>query len=339
MRLLWFIPTSGDGRHLAHAESGRAMTYHYLRQIAQAADDLGYYGVLLPTGRNCQDSWVVASSLIPATERLCFLVAVRPGVQSPTNAARAAATLDQLSEGRLLINIVTGGDPAEARADGLFLDHDERYRLTDEFLVIWRRLMAGERVDFSGRHLQVEGASLAFPPVRPGGPPLYIGGSSPIGQRIAADHVDHYLTWGEPPAEVANKVAQVRTLAAERGRELRFGIRLHVIVRETETEAWAAAEDLIRRVDETAIALAQQSLAHFDSIGQQRMTGLHGGKRDRLEISPNLWAGIGLVRGGAGTALVGDPGTVATRLEEYAASTASSCRDTHIWKKPIAWRN
>ncbi|MGO8918552.1 MAG: FMNH2-dependent alkanesulfonate monooxygenase [Stellaceae bacterium] len=319
MQILWFIPTSGDGRHLAHPAGARVLSPRYLRQIAQAADELGYYGVLLPTGRNCQDSWVVASSLISATERLRFLVAVRPGLQSPTAAARMAATLDQLSEGRLLINVVTGGDPVEARGDGLFLDHDERYRLTGEFLAIWRRLMAGESVDFAGRHLKVEGATLAFPPQQPGGPPLYFGGSSGIGQEIAADHVDHYLTWGEPPREVAEKLAQVKRLAAARGRRLRFGIRLHIIVRETEAEAWDAAEDLIRYVDEAAIAKAQQSFQRFDSVGQQRMVRLHRGRRETLEISPNLWAGVGLVRGGAGTALVGDPETVAARLREYAA--------------------
>jgi alkanesulfonate monooxygenase len=319
MQILWFIPTSGDGRHLAHPAGARILSARYLRQIAQAADELGYYGVLLPTGRNCQDSWVVASSLITETERLRFLVTVRPGLQSPTSAARMAATLDDLSEGRLLINVVTGGDPVEARADGLFLDHDERYRLTDEFLAIWRRLMAGETVDFTGRHLKVEGASLAFPPRQAGGPPLYFGGSSDIGQAIAAEHIDHYLTWGEPPAQVAVKIEQMKRLAAARGRRLSFGIRLHIIVRETEAEAWDAAQDLIRYVDEAAIAKAQKTFARFESVGQQRMVRLHRGRRETLEISPNLWAGVGLVRGGAGTALVGDPETVAARLREYAA--------------------
>jgi alkanesulfonate monooxygenase len=316
MQLLWFIPTHGDGRHLGSATGGRAVTLSYMRQIAQAADELGYEGVLLPTGRSCQDSWVVASALVSATERLKFLVALRPGIQSPTVAARMTETLDRLSEGRLLLNVVTGGDPVEARGDGLFLDHDDRYRLTGEFLAIWRRLMQGETVDFVGRHLRVEGAKLLFPPRRR--PPLYFGGSSAIGQRVAADHADHYLTWGEPPAEIGAKIAELRRLAAERGRALRFGIRLHVIVRETASLAWAAANDLIRYVDDAQIAAAQQTFARFDSVGQLRMTSLHGGRRGQLEISPNLWAGVGLVRGGAGTALVGDPDTIAERIREYA---------------------
>ena len=317
--LLWFIPTHGDGRYLGTATGGRQITLSYARQIAQAADELGYYGVLLPTGRSCEDSWVMASALVPLTEKLRFLVAVRPGLQSPSVAARMAATLDRLSGGRLLINVVTGGDPAELAGDGIFLDHDARYELTGEFLTVWRRLMAGETVDFVGRHLKVSGSRLIYPPVQQPYPPLYFGGSSGAGQIIAADHVEHYLSWGEPPDQVGQKIEEMRALAAARGRTLRYGIRLHVIVRETADEAWRAADDLIRYVDDDKVREAQKTFARFDSVGQQRMVQLHRGSRAELEISPNLWAGVGLVRGGAGTALVGDPHTVAERIKEYAA--------------------
>jgi alkanesulfonate monooxygenase len=317
--LLWFIPTHGDGHYLGTATGGRQVTLAYARQIAQAADDLGYYGVLLPTGRSCEDAWITASALVPSTERLRFLVALRPGLQSPSTAARMAATFDRLSNGRLLINVVTGGDPVELAGDGVFLDHDERYALTGEFLHIWRRLMQGETVDFVGRHLRTEGAKIFFPPVTKPYPPLYFGGSSSAGQDIAAEHIDHYLTWGEPPQEVAKKLEEARSRAASRGRRLKFGIRLHIIVRETEEAAWRAANDLIRHVDDAKIDEAQRIFARMDSVGQQRMVGLHKGDRRTLEISPNLWAGVGLVRGGAGTALVGSPEIVAERIKEYAA--------------------
>jgi alkanesulfonate monooxygenase len=317
--LLWFIPTHGDGRYLGTATGGRQFSLAYAGQIARAVDELGYYGALLPTGRSCEDSWIVASALVPLTERMRFLVAVRPGLQSPSVAARMTATLDRISNGRLMVNVVTGGDPVELEGDGLFLDHDERYRLTDEFLTVYRRILAGETVDFVGRHLRHKAARILYPPVQAPHPPLYFGGSSEAGQDVAADHVEVYLTWGEPPAQVAEKIAAVRRRAAARGRTLRFGIRLHVIVRETETEAWAAAESLIRYVDATTVAEAQKIFARYDSVGQQRMAALHGGGREALEISPNLWAGVGLVRGGAGTALVGDPETVAARIKEYAA--------------------
>jgi alkanesulfonate monooxygenase len=317
--LLWFLPTHGDGRYLGTAKGGRPVDLAYLKQIAQAADSLGYFGVLLPTGRSCEDSWVVASALAPSTERLRFLVAVRPGLLSPMLAARMTATLDRVSNGRLLINVVTGGDPIENKGDGIFLSHADRYAVTREFLDVYRAALAGETVNHPGRHIRIEDGRILFEPVQKPYPPLYFGGSSPEANAVAAETIDKYLTWGEPPAQVAAKVEAVKALAEARGRRLTFGIRLHVIVRETAAEAWAAADDLIRHLDDKTIAAAQQVFARMDSVGQARMSALHGGRRDKLEVSPNLWAGVGLVRGGAGTALVGDPQTVAERMREYMA--------------------
>ena len=192
-----------------HAKSARGTSrLHYLSQIARAADELGYFGVLLPTGRSCEDSWVVASALVPLTQRLRFLVAVRPGLQTPTVAARMAATLDRLSDGRLLINVVTGGDPVELHGDGVFSRP-------------WRALRAHRRIS-SGlaraagrRERRLQGrasrdrrrASCSIRRCRQPHPPLYFGGSSDAGHRVAAEHVDVYLTWGEPPGDVAAKIA------------------------------------------------------------------------------------------------------------------------------------
>ncbi|MDU4094215.1 MAG: FMNH2-dependent alkanesulfonate monooxygenase [Pantoea sp.] len=318
LSVFWFLPTHGDGHYLGTAEGARPVDHGYLQQIAQAADRLGFGGVLIPTGRSCEDAWLVAASLIPVTQRLRFLVALRPGVISPTQAARQAATLDRLSNGRTLFNLVTGGDPEELAGDGVFLDHTERYAESAEFTRIWRRVLEGETVDYQGDYLQVRGARLMFKPVQQPRPPLWFGGSSPVAQDLAAEQVDVYLTWGEPPALVKEKIEQVRAKAAAQGRKVRFGIRLHVIVRETNHEAWQAAERLISHLDDATIAKAQAALARTDSVGQQRMAALHQGRRDKLEISPNLWAGVGLVRGGAGTALVGDGPTVAARMQEYA---------------------
>lgn len=317
MQVLWFIPTHGDGRYLATSVGGRAVSFSYLRQIAQAVDNLGYTGALLPTGRSCEDAWILASSLVTHTQRMRFLVAIRPGLMSPGVAARMAATFDRISNGRLLINVVTGGDPVESAGDGLHLSHDDRYRLTDEFLTVWRQIASGEEANFKGDYLDIQGGKILFPVVQKPHPPLWFGGSSPIAHEIAAKHVNVYLTWGEPPAQVAAKIADVKRLAEAQGRTVKFGIRLHVIVRETESEAWEAANQLIKYVDDDAIATAQKAYSRMDSEGQKRMTQLHSGSREALEISPNLWAGIGLVRGGAGTALVGDPDTVAARMLEY----------------------
>ncbi|RMX02229.1 alkanesulfonate monooxygenase, FMNH(2)-dependent [Corticibacter populi] len=326
MSIFWFIPTHGDSRYLGTSRSARALDLNYLKQVATAADSLGYEGVLIPTGRSCEDPWVVASALLPLTQRLKFLVAVRPGLHQPALAARMAATFDRLSGGRLLINLVTGGSEEELAGDGLFLDHAQRYAESAEFIRIWREILtrshSGESFDFDGDYLQVQGARLLYPPVQKPYPPVYFGGSSEAGHELAAEQVDTYLTWGEPPAAVAEKVADVRARAARHGRSVRFGIRLHVIVRETEEAAWQAADELISHLDDDTIAVAQNAFARMDSVGQRRMAQLHKGRtgrrREDLEISPNLWAGVGLVRGGAGTALVGNPEQVAARILEYA---------------------
>ncbi|CAI0786558.1 FMNH2-dependent alkanesulfonate monooxygenase [Serratia grimesii] len=319
INVFWFLPTHGDGRYLGTTEGGRAVDLPYLQQVALAADNLGYYGVLIPTGKSCEDSWLVAAALAPLTKRLRYLVAVRPGLQPPSLAARMAATLDRLSEGRLLINVVTGGDPVENKGDGIFLSHAERYQVTREFLEVYSRLLKGEKVDFQGEHLRVEGAEVLFPPAQENGPPLFFGGSSEDALEVAANQIDTYLTWGEPVEQVAEKIAVVRQRAQARGRTLDYGIRLHVIVRKTEEEAWAAADKLIAHLDEVTIAAAQKIFSRMDSTGQARMSALHGGSKDSLRIAPNLWAGVGLVRGGAGTALVGNPQQVAERIREYQA--------------------
>ena len=327
MQVFWFIPTHGDSRYLGTSEGAREVNHDYLKQIAQAADNLGYEGVLIPTGRSCEDPWVVASSLLPVTKRLKFLVAVRPGLHQPSLAARMAATFDRLSGGRLLINLVTGGDQTELEGDGVFQDHASRYEQSAEFIRIWREIITkshdGQSFDYDGKHLSVKGAKLLFPPLQKPYPPVYFGGSSAPAHELAAEQVDTYLTWGEPPADVAKKVTDVRERAAKHGRTVNFGIRLHVIVRETEAAAWQAADDLISRLDDDTVIRAQTAFQKMDSEGQRRMAALHGGGKKRtradLEISPNLWAGVGLVRGGAGTALVGNPQQVAQRIEEYAA--------------------
>ncbi len=327
MKIFWFIPTHGDSRYLGTAEGARTLNHDYLKQVAQAADSLGYEGALIPTGRSCEDPWVVASSLLPVTTRLKFLVAVRPGLHQPALAARMAATFDRLSNGRLLVNLVTGGDQVELEGDGVFLDHASRYEQSAEFIRIWREILTrshdGGTYDYDGKHLQVKGAKLLYPPLQKPYPQVYFGGSSSAAHDLAAEQVDTYLTWGEPPADVAKKVADVRARAEQRGRTVQFGIRLHVIVRETDAEAWAAADALISRLDDDVVDRAQAAFARMDSEGQRRMAALHGKGKSRsranLEISPNLWAGVGLVRGGAGTALVGDPQTVAARIQEYAA--------------------
>ena len=183
--------------------------------MARAADRLGYEGVLTPTGTWCEDAWLTASALLAETERLKFLVAFRPGLVPPTLAAQQTATLQRFSEGRVLLNIVTGGDDLEQRRFGDWLNHDERYARTGEFLHIVNSLWREESVDFEGKHYTVKDARVSAPPDPL--PQIYFGGSSPAALPIAAEYVDVYLTWGEPPQAAAAKIEQVRALAAERG--------------------------------------------------------------------------------------------------------------------------
>ena len=322
MKIFWFIPTHGDSRYLGTSKGARQVDHAYMKQIAVAVDNLGYEGVLIPTGRSCEDPWITAASLIDATKNLKFLVALRPGVTTPALAARMAATFDRLSNGRVLLNLVTGGDEQELKGDGVYEDHATRYKTAAEYTTIWREILkrshTGESFTFNGERLQVEDAKLLYPPIQQPYPPLWFGGSSEDAIELAAEQVDTYLTWGEPPASVKEKIAVVKARADAKGRQLNYGIRLHVIVRETNEQAWQAAEELLQYVDDATIAAAQAKFKTMDSVGQRRMAQLHNGDRSKLEVSPNLWAGVGLVRGGAGTALVGDPQTVADRIQEYA---------------------
>jgi alkanesulfonate monooxygenase len=323
----WFLPTNGgDGRQVVggghgaevvQSASGRPASVAYLGQVARSAEQLGFEAALTPTGAWCEDAWLTTAMLSSVSERLKFLVAFRPGLLSPFLAAQMAATFQNLSGGRLLLNVVTGGESREQRMFGDFLDKDERYVRCDEFLTIARRLWAGETVTYDGRHLRLEGAALSQVPDPL--PEIYFGGSSPAAGQVAATHADVYLTWGEPPAAVAEKVDWIRGLAAEHGRTPRFGIRLHTITRDTSEEAWAEADRLLAGIDEATIREVQDGLRRSESEGQRRMLELNRGTKDGLEIHPNLWAGVGLVRGGAGTAMVGSHQEVADLVEQYAA--------------------
>ncbi|WP_063060772.1 LLM class flavin-dependent oxidoreductase [Nocardia sienata] len=318
----WFLPTYGDSRGLMAGGHGTSMSgdrpasLRYLNQIAGAAEENGFEAVLTPTGAWCEDAWLATAMLVETTETLKFLVAFRPGLVSPTLAAQMAGTYQRHSRGRLLLNVVTGGEPHEQQAFGDFLDKEQRYERTGEFLHIVRELWESrEPISFEGKHLQVRNALLNNHPDPV--PPVFFGGSSAAAGPVAAQYADTYLTWGEPLVAVGKKLEWIRGLATDRGRTLDYGIRLHVITRDTSKAAWAEADRLLQGIDPADIARVQANLAKSESVGQRRMLELHGGRTDRLEIAPNLWAGVGLVRGGAGTALVGSHEEVAERLIEY----------------------
>ncbi len=335
--LHWFLPTNGDSRSdlslgnavgaagsrvdatgtSNHGVAGeRRPTLDYLAQIAQAAEGLGFDAALTPTSSWCEDAWLTTAALAQRTSTFRFLVAFRPGMQRPTYAAHMAATFQRLTNNRLLLNVVVGGDDAEQRRYGDQLGKADRYARCGESLQVIRQLWTGEKVDFKGDHIWVQDAQIEAPPQVP---EIYFGGSSKPAIEVAAKHADVYLTWGEPPEAVKEKIDTVRAAAAEESRELRFGIRLHAIARDTAGDAWNEADRLLAGLDPAQIEAAQLIQQASQSEGQRRMRELHGGRTDNLVVSPNLWAGVGLVRGGAGTALVGSHEEIADRIAEYHA--------------------
>jgi alkanesulfonate monooxygenase len=319
MEVLWYL-TGPDGRYPWRADGARELSYAYFQQLARAVDHLGYTGALLATGS--QDAWVQGSSLIPFTDHFQHLIAAHPPLLSPTLLAKMMTTFDHFSKGRLRVNIVNGDAKLMAQ-NGVHLAHDERYAYTDEYLTVLKALLRGETVTFKGKYIHVVDAGLPQAPFQASGIPLWFGGSSDAAHEVAAKHIDTYLSWGETPEQTETKIRHVRSIAARHNRadQIRFGVRLYVIVRETEEAAWAAAQDLYDRMDDKAIAGAQAYVAGIDSIGQQRMSALHGGRKPKdlrdLEIAPNLWSGIGLVRHGPGTALVGSTKQVLKRIDDY----------------------
>lgn len=323
LKFHWFLPTNGGdsrdvvgGGHGVEVGSvGRPASVEYLGQIARSAEQLGFEAALTPTGSWCNDAWVTTAMISSLTQKLKFLVAFRPGAVVPYLSAQMAAAFQNLSHGRLLLNVVTGGEAFEQQMFGDYLDKDARYARTDEFLTVVRRLWTGETVTFDGEYLQLTDATLFQLPDPV--PEIYFGGSSPAAIEVAAKHADVYLTWGEPPDAVREKIERVAKAATDHGRQLRFGVRLHTIARSTSEDAWREANRLLASMPDAAVAAVQNGLRQSDSEGQKRMLALHGGQRDSLEIFPNLWAGIGLVRGGAGTAMVGSYTEIADLIEAY----------------------
>lgn len=329
LELDWFLPTNGDGRHLTSSglpKSGylqqgeRAPTLDYLRQIVRAAELGGFDAIMVPTASGFEDPWLITSVLAQEVRRLKFLLTLRPGLELPAFTAQRAATLQQLSDNRLQLHVVSGSSRFEQRSLGDFFEHDQRYARTAEFLQLFQAVWAGRGGQHYGQHYR--GVDIApFSPALQA-PAIYFGGASPAAEQVAAQQAQTCLMWCEPPAMIAERIQRLRGLAAERGRSLRFGLRVHVFAAATSEAAWHHVEQLLEEIPAGAIDQAQRQMAAYESVGQSRQNRLVQGRgraARELEVAPNLWAGVGLVRGGAGTALVGSYTDVLERIEEYRA--------------------
>jgi alkanesulfonate monooxygenase len=325
-RFHWYLPTHGDTTEIADNRGNAAVrvqshlqpTLENLSALGRTAEDLGFEAVLTPTGSHCEDSWIATAALAQHTRKLKFLVAFRPGVLSPTLAAAQVSTYQRFTGNRLALNIVTGGDDDEMRRFGDRIDKSARYRRTGEFLSIVRGVWSNTEFSYHGEFYDVVDARTAYPVEQI--PTIYFGGSSPDAIEVAAEHADVYLTWTEPPDQVADKIARVRAAAARHGRTLRFGIRLHTVARPTREQAWQRASELIAGLSPEQVRQTHERYLSSASEGQRRMAALTTGDlvdARSLEVYPGLWAGPSLLRDGAGTAAVGSYDDVAALFEEY----------------------
>lgn len=318
-RFDWFVPIDGDGSYIGTLSAERSPTFEYLRQVVETAEECGFYSLLIPTrfGNGLFDenaplaeTWTTATALAALSSRIRFLVAVRPGFISVGLFAQMASALDNISGGRLDVNIVPGGIQTDMERLGEITDHSERYARAEEFISACRALWNSEGpVDFDGRFVRLKGALCSPAPIG-SGPQFYIGGASERALELTGRQGDVYLCWIEPRQKVAQRLEAAAQSFKARGKTPSFGIRTHVILRDTEEEAWYAADKLISMADERVCKQRQMAFAGSPMVGQQAQI-----KRvDQHKLDDHLWNGISTVRVNCGTAIVGNPEQVSDEL-------------------------
>ncbi len=313
MEIAWFGALCDDDyEYLGVADPALRSSWPHCRDIVVAAEELGFDNVLLPSGYVLGiDSVAFAAAIATETTRIRLLLAVRAGEMWPPQLARQLATIDQLANGRLTVNIISSDLP------GAPLESAPRYHRTLEVMQIVRTLLDGHAVDHHGEFYDLELAPPAARTVSGTCPPLYFGGLSEDARDCAAAGADVFLMWPDTEDAVAAIIADMRARAAAHTRSLKFGYRVHVVVRETEADARAAADLLVSRLDaETGEAIRAQSL-DARSVGVRRQAELRETATGDGFVEPNLWTGIGRARSGCGAALVGDPEQVVAKLRRY----------------------
>ena len=318
IRFGWYIPTHGDLTNFADPDQFIPASMDMFERVALAAEDAGFEYALVPVTPTCWEAWISTAMMSAKTTKLKMLVAARPGYILPTQMARMVGAFDQLSEGRVYVNLIAGGNPQELAGDGITYSHDERYEVMDESVQIMKALWSShERIDWDGKYFQLAGAHAYPKPFQNPWPRFYIGGESDAARDVGAKHADCYFFWGDTPEATAPKVVDVKRRAKGFGRpNITFGMRMQVIVRETEAEAWDAAHSLIEGTTEKQRNLRKNWRG--ESEADSRMWQLADESQNNdYRIAPHLWSGLSTVRGGAGLALVGNPQQVADTLQEF----------------------
>ena len=321
-RFDWFIPIDGDGARAGTKLAERPPTFDYLRQVVQTAEDCGFYSLLIPTRfanglfseeAPLAETWTTATALAAVTRRIRFLVAVRPGFISLGLFAQMAAALHQISDGRLDINIVPGGIQNDFERFGEVSDHATRYARAEEFISACRQLWSSPGpVTYHGDHYRLEGAYCS-PEPGANGPRFYLGGVSPRAMALSGKQADVHLGWIEPLDDTAQRLEDLREQYRQEGRTPEFGLRTHLVVRDTEDEAWQAANELIAHADSEVKAQRLSAIEGTPMVGQQAQAREAPDHR----LGRHLWNGLAEVRVNCGSALVGTPEQVARELTRY----------------------
>ncbi len=320
LRFGWYIPTHGDGTTVGDPATFIPPDMELFMRVARAAENAGFEYALVPVATGCYEAWISTAMMAAKLDRLKMLVAARPGLIAPTQMAKMIGTFDQLTGGRIFVNLIAGGGAAEMAADGVFADHDARYEIMEETVAVMKAGWAAPKTfDWQGRHYRIEGGQVFPKPLQQPHPPFYIGGISPAAIEVGARHANVYLFWGNTPEQIVEDIAAVKAEAVRQGRAdaLRFGMRFQVCVRETEAEARAAAEGLIATATERARAGRFTGLGAESSADGRMRDFAQKTADDNYWISRHLYAGLTTVRHGAGVMVVGDPRQVAETLEEY----------------------
>lgn len=312
----WFLPTSGDTTCYGDQEKFIPPSGALFDRVIQAAEAAGFEYFLIPVASTCWEAWIAGAMAVAKTRRIKALVAARPGYISPVQLAKMGATFDQLSGGRLSVNLIAGQSDAEALAEGVTLPKEDRYALMDEDVSIIKALWTRKGpVDYAGRFHTLTGARVMPKPLQQPHPRFYLGGGSHEAWEVSAKHADIHLFWGDTPERIRENMATIRQMAARHGRaeEIGFGMRLQILCRETEAEAWAAADELVRGVTEAQTRFIRTYYA--SSAANRRVQQLAREHGDL--IGPHLWTGVTRVRPGAGIVVVGDPTQCAATLQQF----------------------